>query len=255
MEPWNGQPDVRTIPITALDVPTAEDALELVDYMGELCRFYKVGSELFTAAGPAIVRELRARECDVFLDLKFHDIPNTITGAVRNASRLGARLVTVHASGGLAMLRAAVNAAEDGCGVLAVTVLTSLAGPDVAHAWGREDDDLDVGDEVLRLADLGMTAGVHGVVCSGREAPAVHERFGEALAVLVPGVRRAGAPHQDQARVVTVGEAASAGARYVVIGRIVTAAPDRRAAMSDVLRDLDSVARARAVSTARVNDR
>jgi len=188
------------------------------------------------------VRELRARECDVFLDLKFHDIPNTVSGGVKNAARLGARLVTVHASGGLAMLRAAANAADGTqCGVLAVTVLTSLAGPDVAHAWGREDDDLDVSDEVVRLADLGMTAGVHGVVCSGREAPAVHDRFGEGLAILVPGVRQPGASHQDQARVVSVTEAASAGARYIVVGRMVTAASDRRAAMRQVLDQLSTV--------------
>jgi orotidine-5'-phosphate decarboxylase len=244
-QPRRREADVTITPIIALDVPTAEDALELVDYLGETCRFYKVGNELFTAAGPAIVRELRARDCDVFLDLKFHDIPNTVAGGVRNAARMGTRLVTVHAAGGPAMLRAAVDAAKqasgrhgapggDGCGVLAVTVLTSLAEPEVAGAWGRRDP-LDVGDEVLRLADLGVTAGVHGVVCSGREARRVHERFGDELAILVPGVRQAGAPTQDQARVVTVAEAISAGARYVVVGRMVTAAPDRLAAMRQVV--------------------
>src|SRR5947208_11066192 len=117
---------MSTTAIIALDVATAPQALELVDFFGDQCRFYKVGNELFTAAGPAIVRELRARDCDVFLDLKFHDIPNTVAGGVRNASALGARLVTVHAAGGSAMLNAAVEAAGDWCGVLAVTVLTSL---------------------------------------------------------------------------------------------------------------------------------
>ncbi|HEX4684629.1 MAG TPA: orotidine-5'-phosphate decarboxylase [Gemmatimonadaceae bacterium] len=236
-------------PIIALDVPTAEDALELVDYLGDSCRFYKVGNELFTAAGPGILRELVARECDVFLDLKFHDIPNTVAGGVRNAARMGARLVTVHASGGSAMLRAAVDAARqasgtdvagDGCGVLAVTVLTSLAAADVARAWGRGDG-LEVADEVVRLADLSSAAGVDGVVCSGREASTVHERFGDRLAILVPGVRQAGAPKQDQARVVTVVEAISAGARYVVVGRMVTAAPDRRAAMRQVVETVSAV--------------
>jgi orotidine-5'-phosphate decarboxylase len=224
-------------PIVALDVPTAEDAVELVEYLGDTCRFYKVGNELFTAAGPGIVQELRARGCDVFLDLKFHDIPNTVAGGVRNAARLGARLVTVHAAGGAAMLQAAAAAARDtageACGVLAVTVLTSLTDQDVANSWGRRDA-VDVRSEVLRLSDLALSAGVHGVVCSGREAGAVRERFNGGLSILVPGVRRSGAPTQDQARVVTVDEAVAAGARYVVVGRMVTAASDRRAAMREI---------------------
>src|SRR5258705_4574677 len=120
---------MSTIPIIPLDVPTAEAALELVDYMGTRCGFYKVGNELFTAAGTAIVRELRARGCDVFLDLKFHDIPNTVAGGVRNAAALGAKLVTVHATGGRPMLEAAVAASVGtDCQVFAVTVLTSLKG-------------------------------------------------------------------------------------------------------------------------------
>ena len=228
---------MTTTPIVALDVPTAEDALEIVDHLAEQCRFYKVGNELFTATGPGIVRELRARGCDVFLDLKFHDIPNTVAGGVRNAARLGARLVTVHATGGVAMMRAAVDAAGDQCGVLAVTVLTSLTADDAASAWGRAGK-LDLPDEVLRLAALGQGAGVHGVVCSGREAASVRERVGDRLAVLVPGVRPAGAATQDQARVVTPRQAAEAGARYVVVGRAVTAADDRREAMAAIVADL-----------------
>jgi orotidine-5'-phosphate decarboxylase len=224
-------------PIIVLDVSTAEAALRLVDELVDRCRFYKVGNELFTAAGPSVVRAIRERGCDVFLDLKFHDIPNTVAGGVRNAARLGARLVTVHAAGGIPMLEAAVEAAGASCGVLAVTVLTSLEAADVATAWGRHDD-LTVSAEVMRLAELSAVAGAHGVVCSGREAGAVHGRFGERLAVLVPGVRQAGAAAHDQARVVTPREAADAGARYVVLGRIVTGAADRLAAMDQVLRDL-----------------
>src|SRR5436305_9283031 len=140
----------KTTPIVPLDVPTAADALELVDYLGDTCRFYKVGNELFTAAGPGMVHELRSRGKDVFLDLKFHDIPNTVAGGVRNAAALGARLVTVHASGGRAMLAAAVAAAGPSCGVLAVTVLTSLDANDIGEAWGRRD--VDVSAEVARLA-------------------------------------------------------------------------------------------------------
>ena len=225
---------MTTIPIIALDVPTAQDALELVDYFGSQCRFYKVGNELFTVAGPAIVRELRARDCEVFLDLKFHDIPNTVAGGVRSAAALGARLVTVHASGGAAMLAAAVEAAGNHCGVLAVTVLTSLDSADVAKAWGREEP-LDVGTEVMRLARLASAAGAHGIVCSGREAAGVRAEFGDALAVLVPGVRAAATATHDQSRVVTPRDVAAAGARYAVIGRMVTAAEDRRAALDSVL--------------------
>jgi len=225
---------MTTTPIIALDVSTAQDALELVDYFGDQCRFYKVGNELFTIAGPAIVRELRARDRDVFLDLKFHDIPNTVAGGVRNAAALGVRLVTVHAAGGSAMLDAAVEAAGDWCGVLAVTLLTSLDGAEVARAWGRTDP-LDVGAEVLRLAELAVKAGAHGVVCSGREAASVRNRFADHLAILVPGVRASSGPANDQARVVTPKEAAESGATYVVIGRMVTGAADRRAALDSVL--------------------
>jgi orotidine-5'-phosphate decarboxylase len=229
---------MTTTPIVALDVPRPADALELVDYLGSRCRFYKIGSELFTATGPAIVGELRARQCDVFLDLKFHDIPNTVAGGVRSAASHGARLVTVHASGGRKMLEAAVGAAGEACGVLAVTVLTSLSATDIAAAWGRTGQ-MEVASEVLRLAEVAAAAGVHGIVCSGREARAVRDRFGERLAVLVPGVRAAESQTHDQARVVTPSEAAAAGARYVVAGRLVTAAPDRRAAMDQLLVDLE----------------
>ena len=230
---------MRPTPIIPLDVPTAEAALELVEYMGDRCGFYKVGNELFTAAGPGIVRELCARGCDVFLDLKFHDIPNTVAGGVRNAAALGAKLVTVHATGGRPMLEAAVAASVGtDCKVLAVTVLTSLKGLELAAAWGRRAESLDLSTEVLRLAAVAASAGAHGIVCSGHEAPLVRDRFGDRLAVLVPGVRAAGSAVQDQARVVTPSEAAAAGARYVVIGRIVTGAPDRRAAMDQVLQQL-----------------
>ncbi len=233
---------MSTIPIIALDVSTAADALALVKSFGPRCRFYKVGNELFTSAGPGVVRELRSRGCDVFLDLKFHDIPNTVAGGVRNAAALGARLVTVHASGGRAMLEAAARAAGDSCGVLAVTVLTSLTPGVVAEAWGRPGG-IDLSVEVLRLAELAASCGVHGIVCSGQEAPSVRDRFGGALAVLVPGVRAAGGPAQDQARVVTPAQAAEGGARYVVVGRMVTAAPDRLAALDALVAELGGTSR------------
>ena len=226
------------VPIIALDVPSSDKALALVAELGDACRFYKIGNELFTSVGPAVVRRVRDAGADVFLDLKLHDIPNTVAGGVRAAAAMGARLVTVHATGGLAMLRAATEAGGADCGVLAVTVLTSLTADDVAQSWGRAS--VDVGDEVLRLAELAAAAGAHGIVCSGREARLVRERFGADLAVLVPGVRAAGGAVQDQARVVTPREAASAGATYVVVGRMVTGAPDRAAAMAVVRAELGS---------------
>jgi orotidine-5'-phosphate decarboxylase len=204
----------------------------MVEYFGDLCRFYKIGNELFTAAGPAIVQALRARGCEIFLDLKFHDIPNTVAGGVRNAAAMGARLVTVHASGGRAMLEAAVKAAGADCGVLAVTVLTSLDAKDVGEAWGRADVDVSV--EVMRLAQVAADAGCHGIVCSGQEAGKIRDRFGDRLATLVPGIRAAMGASDDQARVATPEGVAAAGARYAVVGRMVTAAQDRRTAMEEV---------------------
>ncbi len=227
-------------PIVALDVPNAAAALALASEIGDACRFYKVGNELFTAAGPSVVSAIRELGCEVFLDLKFHDIPNTVGGGVRSAAGLGASLVTVHASGGAAMLRSAVDASKErggACRVLAVTVLTSMTADAVGSAWGRSGV-LDLETEVLRLAQMAAAAGAHGIVCGGREARAVADRFGDELAILVPGVRASGAAAQDQARVVTPAEAAEAGARYVVVGRMVTAAADRRAAMLGVRRAL-----------------
>lgn len=226
----------RPTPIIALDLPTSDKALSLVGELGDACRFYKIGNELFTSVGPEVVRQVRERGAEVFLDLKLHDIPNTVAGGVRGAAAMGARLVTVHATGGLAMLRAAVDAGGAACGVLAVTVLTSLTAEDIARSWGRAS--VEVGDEVLRLAELAAEAGAHGIVCSGREAGAIRERFGDRLATLVPGVRAAGGAVQDQARVVTPAEAAAARATYVVIGRMVTAAADRVAAMTAVAAQL-----------------
>jgi orotidine-5'-phosphate decarboxylase len=224
------------IPIVALDIATRREALAIVDRLGALCRFYKVGSELFTAEGPAIVGALRDAGCDVFLDLKFHDIPTTVGRAARGAAALGARLITVHASGGLAMIEAAVAGAGRECGVLAVTVLTSHDAASLGEAWGR--DGVVVDDEVRRLASLARRAGAHGVVCSGHEAPLVRADHGDALRLLVPGVRLAGGPSHDQARVVSPAEGAAAGAAYLVIGRAVTGAPDPALAMGRVLAEL-----------------
>lgn len=230
---------MSAVPIVALDVADATAALEIVDALGDSCRFYKVGSELFTACGPRIVRELRAREAEVFLDLKLHDIPNTVAGGLRVAAGLGARMVTVHAAGGEAMIRAAVQAAggAGSCAVFAVTLLTSLDASEVARIWGRGEP-LDAATEVVRLAGIARSGGATGVVCSGREARAVKARFGASLEVLIPGIRLAGGATHDQSRTVSPTEAVAAGADYVVVGRAVTTAPDRVAAMREILSQL-----------------
>ena len=223
---------VTAIPIVALDFPDAERAMTLVQTLDEQCRFYKVGSELFTASGADIIQWLRDTGCDVFLDLKFHDIPNTVAGAMRNVAKMGVRLATVHASGGSKMMKAAVDAAGADCGVLAVTSLTSLDDAQLGEAWGR--DRVDVQNEVLRLAELARGAGVHGIVCSGEEAMAVQSRHGSHLKLLVPGIRLPGDAAGDQARIVTPEAASEAGASYIVVGRSVTAAKDPREAMRSI---------------------
>jgi orotidine-5'-phosphate decarboxylase len=231
--------NVRTTPIVALDVPSADAAMRVVESLGDRCGFYKIGSELFTAAGPGVVTRVRDAGCDVFLDLKLFDIPNTVRGAARSAAGLGVRLLTVHASGGLAMVEAAVEGGGDATAILAVTVLTSFDDASLREATGRPR--VNASEEVSRLADLAARARAHGVVCAGAEAPAVRVQFGDALAILVPGIRMAGGAAHDQRRVVTPAAASAAGARYIVVGRAVTAAGDPRAAMDAVLSDLASV--------------
>jgi orotidine-5'-phosphate decarboxylase len=228
-----------TVPIVALDFPDAATALAMVSRLGDSCRFYKVGSELFTAEGPAVVERIRRSDCEVFLDLKLHDIPNTVAGAMRRISSLGVRLATVHASGGRAMVEAAVEAAGPDCGVLAVTILTSLDAPAMGEIVGTKE--YNVGDAVLRLAGLAASAGARGIVCSGSEARPVRNRFGKKLDILVPGIRLAGDSAGDQARVVTPEAAAREGANYIVLGRSVTAASDPRSAMDAVRTQLRNV--------------
>lgn len=227
-------------PIVALDVPTLLAASAMVEELGDSCRFYKVGSELFTSEGPPVVAAIRATGADVFLDLKFHDIPNTVRSAVAAAAGLGVRLVTVHASGGRAMLRAAAAAAAttarggDRCRVLGVSVLTSLDAAAIAEAWGRSGE-VQMDDEVIRLARLAQSSGIDGVVCSALEAAAVRSALGRGLDLLVPGIRLSGNAADDQVRVATPSAAAAAGATYIVVGRAVTEASDPRSAMETVI--------------------
>ncbi|HMJ18400.1 MAG TPA: orotidine-5'-phosphate decarboxylase [Gemmatimonadaceae bacterium] len=226
----------RPIPIVALDFPRADVALAMVDRLGDTCRFYKVGGELFTAAGPQVVQALRALGNDVFLDLKLHDIPKTVEGAARSAAEIGAKLLTVHATGGREMLAAAVEGAGDRCGVLGVTILTSLDAAMLRSAWGRKT--LEVYGEVLRLAGECASVGAHGVVCSGLEASKIGAKYGDKLKLLVPGIRAAGAQTDDQKRAVTAAEAAQAGANYIVLGRMITQAKDPKSELMAVMRSI-----------------
>ena len=226
----------KPIPIVALDFPRADLALGMVDRLGDACKFYKVGGELFTATGPQIVQTLRALGKDVFLDLKLHDIPNTVRGAARSAATIGAKLLTVHATGGREMIAAAVEGAGDKCGVLGVTILTSLDAAMLREAWGRKS--LEVYGEVLRLAGECASVGAHGVVCSGQEAQKISAKYGEKLKLLVPGIRPAGGKTDDQKRTVTAAEAAKAGAHYIVLGRMITEAKDPASELRSVMKTI-----------------
>ena len=224
--------DPRQRLIVALDVSTAAAARKIVAAVGDSAHAYKVGMQLYTAEGPSIVRELVGSGRRVFLDLKYHDIPNTVGAAVREAARLGVSMLTVHASGGGKMLRAAVEAAQKpGLLVLAVTVLTSLDDDELGKI-GLRGGAL---DQVLRLAALALSNGCKGVVASALEAGALREEFGHDFAIVTPGVRPAGSGPNDQARVVTPAEAISAGASHIVVGRPITEASDPAAEARAIL--------------------
>ena len=224
-------------PIVALDVPDRAGAEALVNRLGSACDFYKVGLELYSAEGPSIVAWLRGLGKRVFVDLKLHDIPNTVRGAARSVARHGASLLTVHASGGAEMIAAAVQGANEGrpdggCGILGVTILTSMDGAGAGEAWGRPP--VDVQAEVVRLAGLVAQGGAAGIVCSGHEAAAVKAVYGERLGLLIPGIRLPGGDAHDQRRVMTPAAAAAAGASWIILGRAVTGAPDPVEAMHAV---------------------
>jgi len=227
--------------VVALDYASAEPALALARQLDpETCRL-KVGKELFTAAGPELVRSLQAMGYGVFLDLKFHDIPNTVAGACRVAAGLGVWMVNVHASGGEKMMRAAREAIDASTAdatqrplLIAVTVLTSMAREDLAGVG------LDVAPrrQALRLARLAAACGLDGVVCSALEATEIKAACGIDFRCVTPGIRSAGSDTGDQARVMTPAEAIAAGADDLVIGRPITAAADPAAALADIVRSI-----------------
>lgn len=223
--------------IIALDFPDALQARRAAAAVGGTAGWLKIGKQLFTAEGPAIVRELTQAGHNIFLDQKFHDIPATVAGAVKAAAALGVGIITVHASGGSAMLRAAVQAAGESEAppiIVAVTVLTSQTDAELQETGvaGR------VIDHVLRLASLARAAGCDGVVASAKEAPDIRRELGTGFAIITPGVRPAGAAHHDQARVVTPAEAIQAGATHMVVGRPITEAADPAAAAMQIVEEI-----------------
>lgn len=224
--------------IIPLDVPSVEEALGLVDRLGEHATFYKVGLELYTRAGPAVVDELTKRDKRVFLDLKLHDIPNTVARAVTVAADLGVDLLTVHVAGGPRMLEAAVDARDGGLALLGVTVLTSMSPDEMGTVWGREIRS--VREEVGRLATLARDAGLDGVVASALEASWLRSHLGDDILIVTPGIRPAGSSKDDQNRVSTPADAVRAGSDHLVIGRPITQAADPAAALAAVLEEIEA---------------
>jgi orotidine-5'-phosphate decarboxylase len=223
--------------IVALDVPDAASAIQLVNRLEGTCNWFKVGLELFIAAGPAVLEPLVKRGHSVFLDLKLHDIPNTVAAAVRSAAGLGARMMTVHASGGPAMLaaaRAALDGLTDPPKLLAVTILTSM---DVAqvNAVGL---DRSPAEQVALLARMGLEAGIRGFVCSPQEVASLRELTGPEGVLVIPGIRPAGTDTGDQKRVATPAEALRHGASYLVVGRPITQAPYPAEAAEAILKEM-----------------
>jgi orotidine-5'-phosphate decarboxylase len=230
--------------LVALDVETRAQAMELADALRSVVGGFKIGSRLFTAEGPDMVRALVDRGDRVFLDLKWHDIPNTVRTAVSAATSLGVWMVNVHAGGGTTMMRAAREGAQEAAAkqglsaplVIAVTVLTSMN-----QASLRETGIvIDLMDQVLRLAELTREAGLDGVVASPRETASIRARCGKDFAIVTPGIRggAAAATKDDQERTMSPAEAIAAGASYLVIGRPVIAAPDPRAAAEAIAQSL-----------------
>jgi orotidine-5'-phosphate decarboxylase len=223
--------------IVALDVPSARAATELVARLEGSCQWFKVGMELFTACGPSVVKSLTEKGSSVFLDLKFHDIPNTVAGAVRSAAGLGVRMLTLHAGGGPAMLSAA-REALDGLSnppqLLAVTVLTSMNASQLQALGIRRTP----AKQVELLARVGLKAGIHGFVCSPEEVADLRALTGKEGVLVTPGIRPAGADSGDQKRMATPAAALTKGASYLVVGRPITQAAEPAAAAAAILAEM-----------------
>jgi orotidine-5'-phosphate decarboxylase len=231
--------------LVALDVPSAEAALKLAEALAPVAGGFKVGSELFASAGPEIVRRLRGMGAQVFLDLKFHDIPNTVAKAVAASAQLDVQMLTVHTLGGTEMLRVAEQAAQDTARqlgrtpplVLGVTVLTSMD----ANALGEVGLDSDAGRQVRRLAQIASQAGLRGLVCSPREVAELRQMVPRSIQLVTPGIRAESVPADDQKRTLTPREALALGADWLVIGRPICAAANPRVAVERILASIGSI--------------
>ncbi|MDP9206043.1 MAG: orotidine-5'-phosphate decarboxylase [Gemmatimonadota bacterium] len=222
--------------IVALDVPTQTEALELVRELSPEVGFFKIGLQLYIAGGPEIVRGVLATGAKVFLDLKLHDIPNTVGKAVESAHRLGVQMLTIHLSGGEEMIRAAIAGRKHNMSILGVTVLTS-ASEQTLRETGVSDK---IENHVLRLAKLGVEKGLDGIVASPHEITMLRREFGGKIKIVVPGIRPSGSESADQKRVMTPREAIQAGADYLVIGRPIIAHPAPREAVTRILDEVKS---------------
>ncbi|HEY2857787.1 MAG TPA: orotidine-5'-phosphate decarboxylase [Terracidiphilus sp.] len=235
--PAHTDADPRQQLIVALDVPDARAASLLVDRLDDTCAWFKVGLELFVAAGPAVLEPLLRRDYSVFLDLKLHDIPNTVAGAVRSAAGLGAKMLTVHAAGGPAMLSAAQEAlagTPNAPQLLAVTVLTSMDEMQLKAAGIHRSPS----EQVEFLAQMGLDCGIRGFVCSPQEAGTLRRLTGPGGALVVPGIRPAGGAAGDQKRIATPTDALRNGANFLVVGRPITQAPDPAKAAEAILAEM-----------------
>jgi orotidine-5'-phosphate decarboxylase len=222
--------------IIPLDVPTAQAARDLIKAIGGTVGFFKVGNQLFTSAGPDIIREVRASGSKVFLDLKYHDIPNTVRHAVESASALDVDMLTIHLSGGRAMCEAAVvGRGISNVLILGVTVLTSLNDAGLTEIGIRGS----VEEEVLLLAELAKNVGITGLVASPQELGILRERFGNLFTTVIPGIRPAWSDSGDQKRTLTPREAVQAGADFLVIGRPITASKDPKGAVERIIEELE----------------
>jgi orotidine-5'-phosphate decarboxylase len=223
--------------IVALDLPDAETALGLVDRLGDDVTWYKVGMQLFTCCGPALVGELKARDKHVFLDLKYHDIPHTVARAAESAAKLGVDMITLHASGGSAMLAGAREAlGTDGPKLVGVTLLTSFTAADVEEVWDKQLRSLR--EEVARLAAVAADAGLDGVVASALEVEALKRRHGPEFIVVTPGIRPEGSLTGDQVRTATPGDAVRAGSDFLVVGRPIHAADTPEKVVDALLKEM-----------------
>lgn len=231
--------------IVALDLPRASDAARMAERLHGHVGLFKIGFELFSAEGPPLARYLAARGEGVFLDLKFHDIPNTVRAAAREAAQLGVRMLNVHASGGRKMMEAALDGAREGSAggerplVLAVTVLTSLAPDDLGEIGITGSPE----EAVSRLALLARKSGLDGVVASAREAAAIRQACGPSFVIVTPGIRPAGAASNDQSRVATPALAIASGADYLVVGRPITAAERPESAADAIVEEMENALR------------